>query len=438
MLDADQPRLLAAIARQSTAESTVEEDVHYLIVASRLPGERSAEVTAATARALCVLHRKLEARGNFASRNWPLRVGEACDELCRRDPALAEAIAACDDFGLAGHTLFAERFNGPLLERATRTLWASSAARGDEPTSELIALVGRLPEIEARPLLASAWEHVGVRDAIVLALARHPHDDDRAKFIEALASPQPAVVEGAARALVSLGIRCTSAELAAALRALKQACSAAGEREPRESLVRLLNFWTEENSGVEGDPDPAREWIAWYKLFGDYYPGSAAELARSTTADAESWKRRLSGINWAGGTARRGRTVFERRACHRCHEQTGHLGPELKGAATRLARDDLFTAIVEPNLEVSPAYQTTVIATNSGQVYHGLVVYESPETTLLQTAPDTTVRITNTDKSSVRRGTQSIMPTGLLDPLSDQDLSDLYAYLRSLSGQPKP
>ena len=33
------------------------------------------------------------AAGQFASRNWPFRVAEAFDELCRRDPALAAAVA---------------------------------------------------------------------------------------------------------------------------------------------------------------------------------------------------------------------------------------------------------------------------------------------------------------------------------------------------------
>ncbi len=66
-------------------------------------------------------------------------------------------------------------------------------------------------------------------------------------------------------------------------------------------------------------------------------------------------------------------------------------------------------------------------------MYHGLIVYESPEVTLLQTAPDVTVRVNNTDHSAARPSNQSLMPTGLLDTLSDQDLSDLYAYLRTLA-----
>jgi hypothetical protein len=66
-------------------------------------------------------------------------------------------------------------------------------------------------------------------------------------------------------------------------------------------------------------------------------------------------------------------------------------------------------------------------------VYHGVIVYESPEATLLQTGPDTTVRITDAETASLRPSKQSLMPTGLLDSLSDQDLGDLYSYLRTLA-----
>ena len=131
----------------------------------------------------------------------------------------------------------------------------------------------------------------------------------------------------------------------------------------------------------------------------------------STTTDLAAWRSRLADIDWKAGDPNAGRQVFELRSCHRCHQQSGHLGPELKGAVTRMSREDLFTAILDPNLEVSPTHMTTLIATKSGQVYHGLVVYESPESTLLQTGPDTTVRITSTEATSMRPSSQSLMPT---------------------------
>lgn len=435
MISASHPDLLPAIAHKWAADSTVEDDVHYLIVASLLEGPRTAEVTAATADALLALHGKLDAAGQFASRNWPFRVGEAFDELCRRDSALAEAVATSPKLNHVGHVLFVERLPEELQQAATRRLWAATVGDGQDATSELIRLAGRLPVDEALARLRPQWDEGGLRDAVVLSLAKYPRAADREKFIDALGSPQPEVVEQTAHALVALGIKYTPAEMAAVLRALKQACGLADRAEPRLSLVRLLQFWTEDGADVEWPDDPAKVYVGWFEIFSDYYPAEAAKLRATSGADGATWKRRLAAIDWQTGDAARGRAVFERRACHRCHEVTGHLGPELKGAVTRMSRDDLFTAILDPSLEVSPAYLTTAIATTSGQVYHGLVVYESPESTLLQTGPDTTVRITNTETSSVRTSTQSLMPTGLLDTFSDQDLSDLYAYLKSLAAK---
>ena len=141
-------------------------------------------------------------------------------------------------------------------------------------------------------------------------------------------------------------------------------------------------------------------------MFRQLYPNEANLLAVQSGTDAAGWKARLAAIDWSTGRTAEGRAVFERRSCHRCHQVSGHLGPELKGAVSRMSRDDLFTAIFDPNLEVSPAFLTTTIATSAGQVYHGLVVYESPESTLLQTGPDTTVRVTNTETASMRKSTR--------------------------------
>ena len=102
-----------------------------------------------------------------------------------------------------------------------------------------------------------------------------------------------------------------------------------------------------------------------------------------------------------------------------------------------MTREDLFAAIYDPQREVAPPYRTTLIATRSGQVHHGLVVYESPEGTLLQTAPDITVRITGDELLSMQPSNRSLMPTGLLDPLSDRELADLAAYLGSLHSTEK-
>ncbi len=432
MLQVSSDELLKSLSAKWTDNSSVENDVHYLTVASLLAGERSPKFTAASVKCLLSLHQKLSAAEHFASRNWPFRVSEVFAALSGRDPALATAVVESAQLANPGHTILIEELPADRQFAATRVLWKNLAAAGAEPTPELVSLAARLPVEEAAPLIRPFWEHASLRDAVVLALASNPQPLDRAKFIEALSSPQPEVVERVAYALPALGVRHSTDEMAAALRALKQACSLGKQVEPRTALMRLLEFWTEDGADVEWDPDPAKQWVGWYNLFAGYYPAEYARLAASTTTDLAAWRSRLNDINWEAGDPIAGRQVFELRSCHRCHQQSGHLGPELKGAVTRMSRDDLFTAILDPNLEVSPTYMTTLIATESGQVYHGLVVYESPESTLLQTGPDTTVRITSTETTAMRPSSQSLMPTGLLDPLSDEQVADLYAFLKTL------
>ncbi|HTM52730.1 MAG TPA: c-type cytochrome [Pirellulales bacterium] len=433
MLRMAAPAFTQRLAEKISDSSRLEDDLHYLIVSSLLKAPRSSSVTSATADALLQLHKKLDRERLLASRNWPLRVGELFDQLCREDANLPKALLASQHFGHGGHVLFAQHLFGENQLAAIRRLWLMVSSRNEPPSAELVSLTDRLPRQEALELVRPQWSEAELRDAVVLVLARDPQAEDRPKFVEALSSPQSAVVAKAARALVELGMNCSSDEMVDALRALKRACAAARDTEPRTSLLALLNFWTEENSDVDLDPDPAKVYVPWFQLFDDYYPAHARRLKQSAGSDAAGWRKRLGTVNWDTGDPAHGRALYERQACHRCHQVEGHLGPELKGAIARLTRDDLFTAIIDPNLEVSPTYQTTVIATDSGQVYHGLVVYESPEGTLLQTGPDTTVRITDVEKSSMRPSTQSLMPSGLLDTFSDQDLADLYAHLKSLA-----
>ncbi len=153
MVGADEPRLLDAISRQWTSQTTTEDDIHYLIVSALLPGERSRDVTLREVTALLNLETKLRAAGGHPSQNWPLRVAEMFEELCRRDPALAEHLVDDPTFGRPEHTLYAAHLTGDLRLRATRKLLATAGASEDLPGSELIALIAELPAADSLPVL---------------------------------------------------------------------------------------------------------------------------------------------------------------------------------------------------------------------------------------------------------------------------------------------
>jgi putative heme-binding domain-containing protein len=252
-------------------------------------------------------------------------------------------------------------------------------------------------------------------------------------MLAALASPQPEVVRIAAGALAKLEKPKEAAEITPVLQTLREYLTPGKHADVRAALASLLANWTEQNISVDerAAKDLAATYKPWFDWFATAHPNESKKLAASAAPDAAEWANRLQKIAWGAGDAKRGELVFDRRSCSRCHGQNSRLGPDLVGVTRRLSREDLFTAIIDPNKDVSPLYQTTQVTTRTGQVYVGVLVYESPEGTLLQTGADTTIRITDEDIDRRRPSRTSLMPTGLLKDATDAEIADLYQYLQS-------
>jgi putative heme-binding domain-containing protein len=240
------------------------------------------------------------------------------------------------------------------------------------------------------------------------------------------------VVRIAAMSLGKLEPPKEAAEITPVVRTLREYLTPGRHADVRAAVVALLAKWTRQRFVV--DEGKSKDLLAAYKPWFDWFaaahPEEAKKLAASAAPDAAAWAQRLQKIAWDAGDAARGRVVFERRSCGRCHGQNSRLGPDLIGVTRRLSREDLSTAIVDPNKDVSPLYQTTQLTTHTGQSHVGLLVYESPEGTLLQTGADTTIRITDEDTQLRRPSRQSLMPTGLLNDATDAELADLYRFLQ--------
>ncbi|HEX3870053.1 MAG TPA: PVC-type heme-binding CxxCH protein, partial [Pirellulales bacterium] len=196
MLEAQKPDLLAHLTNLWSDRSSPIDDEHYLFVASRLKGPRSAEFTSRTAETLLALHGKLADRQIYPDRNWPTRIGECFRELCRLDPALGDAVANARSFGRPEHALFASLLEGDAQQRAARRLLVVLERQSDDDVVpvELIRVLGMLPADEILPKLRHRWDDYAVRDAIALVLAKHAQEVDRSKLVESLASAESDVV----------------------------------------------------------------------------------------------------------------------------------------------------------------------------------------------------------------------------------------------------
>ena len=72
-----------------------------------------------------------------------------------------------------------------------------------------------------------------------------------------------------------------------------------------------------------------------------------------------------------------------------------------------------------------------IVATKSGDDYSVIVTKDSPEEIILVTGPNAEVKIARNDITEMRPGTTSVMPGGLNEQLSKQELADLIAFLKN-------
>ena len=436
MLQEDVSGLPEKLADKWTSKSQSEEDIHYLLVLSRLPGERSSEVTRKTAYALASIHVKLAQRGAKPNDQVPGILEALLARLVKFDPGLPAALVADAQFGVPGHAIFAN--NLPLAEKqaAARKLIAGIAKLEDEQariawSPDLIKLVSALPDAEALPILRKQFADPRLTDTVALQLAKKGQPEDRARWIDALISTQPTVVAAMAEALLTLDKqKPVPVEVGKAVRALRRLEGQKVDPKVKQTLVTLLEGWTGAKLAIENPKeDISAPWVRWYMKT---YPKDAAALPGLASADFATWKKRLDKIDWDPGDEKRGEVVFQRKNCYRCHGESRRLGPDLTGIAQRFSRDDLFVAIFDPSKDIAPAFKATTIVTKAGKVHNGMIIYESPDLHLLQTTPDITVRIGREELELVQPSNISFMPTGLLDDLTDADLRDLYAYIKSL------
>ncbi len=413
------PATVARVASWLTPDSKPIDDVHYLIVLSRFTGDRSETDRARIADSLVRLDAKFASEKIDRDRHWPLRLSEATGALLKRDPKLEAVLLTHPDFGQAHHAWLAKMLDKP--KAAGRILERSKTDKEFEWSPELVALLGSLDETAIREVLPKLVKQGGLIDSILPLVATSNQAEDRKLFVEALKSFQPRTLERAAKALVAYPA--DEAELVPTLQALRRLGETKDDAEAKSALAALLRKQTGQTYAT------AKEWTEWLTMA---KPALAKQLV-SGGFDAAAWAKRAAAIDWNAGDAGKGRAVFAKAQCAACHNGAQAIGPTLDGVTKRFGKDDLLTAIVDPNRDVSPRYRTTEVQTRDGKSYRGIVIYEAVDGVILHSGATDTVRIAGGNIESKRTRETSIMPVGLLDAISNDDVADLIAYLKTLN-----
>jgi putative heme-binding domain-containing protein len=137
-----------------------------------------------------------------------------------------------------------------------------------------------------------------------------------------------------------------------------------------------------------------------------------------------------------------GRQMFQVANCVACHRLNGagtEVGPDLSKLDPKRTAGDILHDLLEPSLRINEKYQAYVFETESGKVLTGLVVEETPEAVKVLENPlvkSQPVVLKKSDIAERRKSPTSIMPRGLLDTLTREEVLDLVAYIAA-RGDPR-
>jgi putative heme-binding domain-containing protein len=142
----------------------------------------------------------------------------------------------------------------------------------------------------------------------------------------------------------------------------------------------------------------------------------------------------LEKLNRGQGDPAKGLALYEKTCgtCHKLHGKGNEVGPDLT-AADRKNRERLVGNVVDPNSMIREQFVAHIAVTSDGRVLTGLLAEQTAETVTILDEKNKRTVLRRDDLDELRESPVSLMPERILDPLSDDQIRDLFALLESNS-----
>jgi putative membrane-bound dehydrogenase-like protein len=175
------------------------------------------------------------------------------------------------------------------------------------------------------------------------------------------------------------------------------------------------------------------------KGYPDSVRADAAPLLKKLDVDTEEQKARLAELAPVlnGGDAKHGReTFFSKKAicstCHTIQGTGGRVGPDLSKIGSIRTGADLLEAIAFPSSSFARGFEPYLVKTKDGQAVSGIIARETPDAIFFYGTDRVETRVLRSNLAEMKQSKTSIMPQGLDQVLSRQELADIIAFLTSL------
>jgi len=139
-----------------------------------------------------------------------------------------------------------------------------------------------------------------------------------------------------------------------------------------------------------------------------------------------------------------GKQLFKVAACVSCHKLNDEgqaIGPDLAKLDPPRSFQEVLRDVLEPSLKINEKYASQMFAMEDGQILSGLVVSEEGDEIRVVTNPltpdkPTVIHKANVEERSVSK--VSLMPQGVLNKLTEEEIFDLIAYVYAKGDKTHP
>lgn len=158
-----------------------------------------------------------------------------------------------------------------------------------------------------------------------------------------------------------------------------------------------------------------------------------APAEHPSETDTSAWQQI---VEQAPGDADAGRRIFFSPAgpgCYHCHMMEGRgrsIGPDLTMIGHSQTREHVLESILQPSKEIAPLYTLWTITTKFRKRIDGMLLRrDGQENEVWVDATGQETKVNERDVTERKLRSESLMPTGLVAGLNDQELRDLLTFL---------
>ncbi len=318
------------------------------------------------------------------------------------------------------------------LAELYRALAKSRGERYDQLRVGILAVLAASQQPKAMAYLREIYDRDPERrHAVAMGLAQQPEGRNWDYLVRSIPLLDGAAAEEVLRKLRTVSYAPDAAEH------LRQViiCGLRLEGEGGHEAARLLEHWTGTKPAPYGETG-AEKLAGWQRWFQKTYPYSPDPVVPVQNGhDKWTYEELLSfleGQQGRYGSSAAGAAVFHKAQCGKCHrfgKVGGNFGPDLTSLSRRFQRRELLESIIYPSQVVSDQYRSHSITTRDGRTISGLLTPAPGGKIVVMQSSGETVTALEADVEELTPTNLSSMPSGLLNDLTLEEISDLFAFL---------